>query len=98
MLGEYLDVVGWGECFHDAIDRLNGTHGVVHEDGNIFFHEYKFWRAAASPALAAVSTSVRPSFLNAEHILPLFFPSLAGGPLLGLTVNTQRACDQRITI
>jgi hypothetical protein len=39
MLGKYPDVVGGGKRFHDAIDGLNGTHGVMHEDGNIFFHE-----------------------------------------------------------
>ena len=86
MLGEYLDVVGGGECFHDAIDGFNGTHGVVHEDGNIFFHENKFWQAAASPPLVAVSTLARSNFLNTEHILPLFFTSPAGRRQAGVTI------------
>ena len=76
MLGEYLDVISRCKRFHDAIDGLNGTHGVMHEDGNIFFHENYFWQAATSLPLAAVPT-LAGGALNAEPILPLFFPSLA---------------------
>ena len=84
MLGEHLDVIGRCKRFHDAIDRLNGTHGMVHEDSNIFFHEDNFWRPAVWPTLVAVSALTGSSFLNAEYILPLFFTSPAGGYLLGL--------------